>query len=83
MLHYLVLSSAESVALRYGQDLYIVAVNRTLETVRATFTALVRSPVDVRVLFEDRVIQQESGIFADAFSPLSRHVYCLRGVYSN
>ncbi|MFA7171809.1 MAG: hypothetical protein WC340_00090 [Kiritimatiellia bacterium] len=61
-----------------GKDNFIIAVNENQSEVKATFT-LKGSQPKLHVLFENRTVTEDHGVFSDVFPPQSVHVYSSTG----
>jgi len=66
---------------KHQRTIYLVAVNRRMEKVKAGFDLSNIKGIDdlkrVEVLFEDRKIEIQNAFLRDTFGPLERHVYTI------
>ncbi|MDD5599336.1 MAG: carbohydrate-binding family 9-like protein, partial [Victivallaceae bacterium] len=70
-------SRIQWLAKRLNNQIYVIALNKTIEPVSAKFFVSNQSSsqADVDVLFENRKIQQKHGAFKDFFPGYARRVY--------
>ena len=64
-------------ALEYADRLYIIAQNASFEAAAANFTIPDQYRGRIRVLFENRLVENRDGKFTDSFSAAGTHVYCI------
>jgi len=64
-------------ALEYADRLYIIAQNASFEAAAANFTIPDQYRGRIRVLFENRLVENRGGKFTDSFSAAGTHVYCI------
>ena len=56
---------------------YIIAQNASFEAAAANFTIPDQYRGRIRVLFENRLVENRDGKFTDSFSAAGTHVYCI------
>ena len=64
-------------ALEYADRLYLIAQNASFEAAAADFTLPEKYRGRIRVLFENRLVENRGGKFTDSFSYAATHVYCI------
>ena len=64
-------------ALEYADRLYIIAQNASFEAAAADFTIPDQYRGQIRVLFENRLVENRGGKFTDSFCSAATHVYCI------